>query len=167
MTFSGLERYRMTAEEKAVFLSEFQLIVSNVDLANIQLDDPAITTLSKIKGVYFCTVRVADSDYKVYAGRTESLPRRLADYKRGFQEHSPNDFKLRFFQPFFLARFPSAEFDLFFHASHDFKTKETEVIRSFKPLINERQVAKPETRSAVKQAYEKYYVQIFDGKLRE
>jgi len=155
----------MTSKEREVFLSEFQLVVRNVDLANIQLDDPAITALLKVKGVYFCTVRVADSDYKLYAGRTESLPRRLADYKRGFQEHSPNDFKLRFFQPFFLARFPSAEFSLFFHATHDFKTKETEVVRSYKPLINERQAAKPEARSAVKQAYENYYVKIFEEKL--
>lgn len=165
MTLSGLNRYQLTSEEAATFHTEFKLVMSNVNLETIKLNNPALTALSNVPGVYFWVMRLDSSTYKIYAGKTNSLPRRLRDYKNEFQEHAPNDYKLRFFQTFMLEHHSDSELDLYFIVADGHTQKENEVVRKYCPLINEKARVSEADRKIMKDAFEEYYTSIFKGKL--
>ena len=165
MALSGLDRYQLTSEEAAKFHIEFQLVMPNVDLATIKLNNPALTAISNVPGVYFWMMRLGGSTYKIYAGKTNSLPRRLRDYKNEFQEHAPNDHKLRFFQAFILKHHFDAELDLYFIVADGHTQKENEVVRKYCPLINEKARVSKADRKKMKDAFEEYYSSIFKEKL--
>ena len=165
MSFLGLNRYQLTSEEAAMFHTEFKLIMSNVNLKTIMLNNPALTALSNMPGVYFWMMRLGDGTYKIYAGKANLLPRRLRDYKNKFQEHAPNDYKLRFFQTFMLEHHSDAELDLYFVAADGHTQKENEIVRKYCPLINEKVKVSEADRKIIKGAFEKYYTSIFKGKL--
>lgn len=165
MKLSGLERYRLTNDEATKFLVEFNLIMSDINLKNIDLNDPAIKALAKKNGVYFWIMRLGDSAYKIYAGKTNSLPRRLRDYKNEFQVHAPNDHKLRFFQSFMRDHHPNAELDLYFIDADSHTQKENEVVEKYSPLINEKAGVNEAVRKEMKDAFAEYYASIFKEKL--
>ena len=165
MDISGLDRYQLASEEAAKFYIEFQLVMANVNLETIKLNNPALTALSNVLGVYFWMMRLGSSTYKIYAGETNSLPRRLRDYKNEFQEHAPNDYKLRFFQDFMLKHCADAEFDLYFIVADGHTQKENEVVRKYCPLINEKTRVSKADRKVMKDAFEEYYTSIFKEKL--
>lgn len=165
MTFSGLDRYLLTSEEASVFYAELKLIMSNVNLETIKLNNPVLTALTNVPGVYFWVMRLGSRAYKIYAGKTNSLPRRLRDYKNEFQEHAPNDYKLRFFQTFILEHHSDAELDLYFIAADGHTQKENEVVQKFCPLINEKARVSKVARKIMKDAFEEYYKNIFKEKL--
>lgn len=165
MKLSGLERYRLTNDEATKFLVEFNLIMSDINLKNIDLNDPAIKALAKKNGVYFWIMRLGDSAYKIYAGKTNSLPRRLRDYKNEFQVHAPNDHKLRFFQSFMRDHHPNAELDLYFIDADSHTQKENEIVEKYKPLINEKASVSDAMRKEMKGAFAEYYASIFKEKL--
>ena len=165
MTLLDLNRYQLNSEEKSTFHYEFKLIMSNVILENIKLNSPALKMLSNVPGVYFWMMRIGINSYKIYAGKTNSLPRRLRDYKNEFQEHSPNDYKLRFFQNFIIEHHSDAEFDLYFLTADGHTQKENEVVRKYCPLINEKARVSEADRTVMKDAFEEYYKSIFKSKL--
>ena len=165
MTLSGLNQYQLADEEAVTFHAEFKLIMSNVNLETIKLNNPALTALSNVLGVYFWVMRLGGSAYKIYAGKTNSLPRRLRDYKNEFQEHAPNDYKLRFFQTFMLEHHSDAELDLYFVDAEGHTQKENEVVRKYCPLINEKAKVSKVDKKIMKDAFEKYYASIFKEKL--
>lgn len=165
MTLSGLDRYQLTSEEAATFHTEFKLVMSNVNLETLKLNNPALAALSNVPGVYFWMMRLGSNTYKIYAGKTNSLPRRLRDYRNEFQEHAPNDYKLRFFQTFMLEHHSAAELDLYFIVADGHTQKENEIVRKYCPLINEKSRVSEPDRKILKDAFEEYYTSIFKGKL--
>ena len=118
-------------------------------------------------GVYFWILELEGKQYKVYIGRTKSLIRRLSDYTSTFQIHSPNDYKLRFFQEFIYENYKNANFSLFFRkcSKNDYTEIETSEIQRYKPLINLRAQVSVEEKNKIKKAFRSYYESVFISKL--
>ena len=165
MTTSGLDQYLLKDDEAAMFHAEFKLVLKDINLETIKLNIPELTALKNTHGVYFWMMRLGNSLYKVYVGKTNSLPRRLRDYKNEFQEHAPNDHKLRFFQTFMNERYPGSEFDLYFTVAEEHTQKEKESVRKYCPLINEKTRVSEVDRKVMKDAFAGYYASIFKSKL--
>lgn len=165
MTNSSFDQYLLNDEEAATFHAEFKLVLKNVNLETIQINNPELTALKNTHGVYFWVMRLGNSSYKIYVGKTNSLPRRLRDYKNKFQEHAPNDYKLRFFQTFINEHHPGSELDLYFTAAEEYTQKENESVRKYCPLINEKAGVSDVDRKVMKDAFAKYYGSIFKSKL--
>lgn len=96
-------------------------------------------------------------------GRTTSLARRMGHYRRAFQPHSPNDYKIRCFQEFAAARWPDAAFDLHFSECEceNCRDKETHTIRRYKPLINTLEHT-ARLRDPLRDAYSAFYNAAFE-----
>ncbi len=139
--------------------------MSNGNFETIKLNSLALTETSKVLGVYFWTMRLGNNTFKIYAGKTNSLPRRLRDYKNEFQEHAPNDYKLRFFHTLMFEYHSDAELDLYFVAANGHTQKENEVVRYYRPLINEKAKVSEADRKIIKDAFKEYYNSIFKKKL--
>ena len=167
--FPGLERYRLGNVEAVTFHERFNLVLTDVDLETLSPrgPDPKLRALRDVSGIYFWTMRSGTSTYKIYVGKTKSLPRRLSDYTNEFQVHAPNDYKLRFFQSFILSREPNAVFDLYFTegGAQGYTIDETEAVKEYGPLINERAETTAEDREVMKQAFAAHYSGIFARKV--
>lgn len=165
----GLERYRLCDDEVETFRSRFNCVLTDVDLETLapRSPDSVLHALREVAGIYFWTMRMGASTYKIYVGKTKSLPRRLSDYTNEFQVHAPNDYKLRFFQNFIRGRAPTAAFDLYFakEGTQGHTLDETEAVNLYAPLINERAETTSEDRAVMKQAFDTYYSAIFAKKL--
>lgn len=164
------QKYCFRTDESAIFKETFQKVAVNVFLENIEnrhLNEAICKSLGiedcDLTGVYFWVMNMDGIGYKIYAGKTKSLKRRLSDYTNPFQIHSPNDYKLQFFQTFILKHFPEATFDLYFMKCnmHDYTSKETEVVNTFKPLVNERAKVSLEAKEKMKAAFANYYNSVF------
>jgi len=81
--------------------------------------------------------------------------------------HSPNDYKLRFFQEFILGHAPGEKLALFFKPSsrNNYTVDETRLVKTFSPLINARPRVPEEERERMKAAFSKYYKVIFEREL--
>ena len=167
--FPGLDRYRLGDDEAATFRLRFNRVLTDVDLETLapRRPDSMLRALRDVAGIYFWTMRMGSSIYKIYVGKTKSLPRRLSDYTNDFQVHAPNDYKLRFFQGFIRSRAPTAAFDLYFvkEGTRGHTLDETEAVNLYRPLINERAETTAEDRAAMKHAFETHYSTIFAQKL--
>ena len=166
-----LARYRLLDEHSATFLAQFDLVRSDLVLATLAAadPDPSLGELTGVRGVYFLTMRLGPSVYKIYVGKTTSLPRRLADYGKAFQVHSMNDFKLRALQDFMWRRFPAAAFDLYFAKESvlGYTMDETVAVRLYQPLVNERAKKSVDARLTMQQACESHYAAVFAQKIGE
>lgn len=164
-----LESYRFDDQQRRAFGAKFDLVRRDLVLASLATGDPnpALAALADEPGVYFLTMRLDDAEYKIYAGKTTSLPRRLKDYGKPFQVHSPNDFKLRALQNVMWQRFPQAAFDLYFARESSFghTRDETAALRLYRPLVNEPVAKDVEARTAMKQAFETHYARVFARKI--
>lgn len=169
--FPGLERYRLRNDELETFHDQFNPVLKDVDIETLNLRDPdlMLRAFRDVAGIYFWVMRIGKSAYKIYVGKTKSLPRRLSDYTREFQVHAPNDYKLRFFQNFIRNCAPAAAFDLYFMKAsfQGYTLDEAEAERLYQPLINERAVISDEDRTTIKQAFKKYYETVFAQKIAE
>jgi hypothetical protein len=165
----------LKTNEKHILDEKFERISDDIRLSSLTKQD-AEELVRKVLGynpkdqigVYFWLLRADGRTYKIYVGKTKSLKRRLSDYLVGFQVHSPNDYKLQFFQDFIFERVPEAKFALFFRrcSSDDLTECETEACRLFRPLINERAHESYPAREKVKNAFKEYYEAIFQSKTR-
>uniref|UniRef100_UPI00404836C9 GIY-YIG nuclease family protein n=1 Tax=Rheinheimera sp. TaxID=1869214 RepID=UPI00404836C9 len=171
---AGLEKYKFTDEMYQALTANFCLVAESVNLDEISRDEidyrirESLTNeLSDITGVYFWTMNLHKVRYKIYAGKTKSLKRRLSDYINPFQIHSPNDYKLKFFQNFIFRNFPEATFDLYFMPCdlHSYTQHETETVKHFCPLVNERAQLSQEAKNKMKQAFAEYYDSVFAEKI--
>ncbi len=157
--------YKLLDIEMRNLESKYSLVLKSVNLNLI--DKTSLTKIPSIFGVYFWVMSYKGSKYKIYIGKTNSLKRRLNDYSINFQIHSPNDFKLRFFQDFINSHFNDSTLDLYFMecSKNDYTERETDAINTFKPVINERAHVSDEMKNKMKQAFEEYYKEIFISKL--
>lgn len=167
--FVQLDRYRLEGEHNAMFRAQFNLVRMDLVLATLAVagPDPALGALAGVRGVYFLTMRLGPSVYKIYVGKTTSLPRRLADYGKAFQVHAPNDFKLRALQDFMWQHFPSAAFDLYFARESElgYTLDETAAVRLYRPLVNERAKKNVDAMLSMQQACESHYAAVFAQKV--
>lgn len=162
-TNDGLSRYKLTDEDARLLQNfGFLLIARDVDLETIDLKLPAIAALKDQKTVYFWHMRYGGEEYKVYVGKTSSLPRRLREYRNKFQPGVPNDYKLRLFQAWAREKFPGSALDLYAAQRDDNQAVETELWRKTKPLINERANTSSHKLAS---SHAEYYWAIFEKKL--
>ena len=160
---AGLGRYILTAADiNLLDKLGFRPIANDVDLNAVDLKLPSISALKDQKCVYFWRMRHAGQEYKVYVGKTTSLPRGLREYRNKFQPEVPNDFKLRHFQSWAQDKFPGSALDLYATQCADNQAVETEIWRKTKPLINERSQTPSHN---LKNSHAEYYWTIFDQKL--
>ena len=84
-----------------------------------------------------------------------------------FQIHSPNDYKMRFFQDFIFKHIPDAKFSLFFRrcSLEEYTEIETYSLKRYNSLINQRAATKEETKEKMKQAFREYYEAVFISKI--
>lgn len=159
----GLNRYRLRPDESRVLCAEFRALLTDIDFRR-----SAPADVDPASGVYFWVLRQSSDVYKIYIGRTRSIAKRVRDYHAEFQVHSPNDFKLRFFQEFVHGHFPDATFDLYFRAEplETCKRIETECIRRYDPMMNQRS-RHHEARVALKASFAEYYSQVFGLRLTQ
>ncbi len=167
--FVQLARYRLEDEQSATFRAQFDLVRMDLVLATLAAagPDPTLSALAGVRGVYFLTMRLGPSVYKIYVGKTTSLPRRLADYGKAFQVHASNDFKLRALQDFMWQHFPAAAFDLYFarESGLGYTLDETAAVRLYRPLVNERAKKSVDARLAMQLACESHYAAVFAQKI--
>jgi hypothetical protein len=162
-TDAGLDRYKLTDNDTRLLDGlGFRLLTSNVNLEAIDFNLPAIAAFKKQKAVYFWRMRYNGEEYKIYVGKTNSLPRRLKEYGNKFQPGVPNDFKLRHFQSWSRSRFPGSALDLYAALADQNQAVETEVWQKTTPFINER-AGVPSHK--LKNSHFEYYKSIFEEKL--
>jgi hypothetical protein len=130
-------QYRFTPEDEVTLIS-FRPVLQNVDLDTVNRKAAELASHAKKSGVYCWVMRWRKARYKVYVGRTKSLPRRLKEYGNQFQPGVPNDYKLRHFQRWMREEFEGAQLDLYFVETGDHNALETAIVRKIKPFINER-----------------------------
>lgn len=167
MTNLSFKKYRFTIEELVQLEENYVLLLENVDLNNLTISEH-INVLSQYEvGVYFWVMTIDMTKYKIYIGKTNSIERRVKDYCGGFQIHSPNDYKMRFFQSFIASNVAKFSLSLHFSAQekHNYTAAETESINFFKPMINQRLITKSSHKKQLKEAYEVYYHNVFKLKL--
>jgi hypothetical protein len=167
--FSALSQYKLDANQAADFDQRFTLVLPDFGLIKDDLNHELLVDVKDVPGVYFLIMRIGQCRYKVYAGKTKTIKRRLYEYTSEFQVHAPNDYKLRFFQDFMLKHDPQIKFDLYFQKSDiDGYTKmETAVVREYKPMINQRSHTVVAERMAMKEAFATYCVQMFERRLTD
>lgn len=107
-----LTPYKFSNDELKILKIEYLSIIKNVNLSAINKN--ILEKITNDYGVYFWLMNYKNEQYKIYIGKTNSLKRRLNDYKVNFQIHSPNDFKLRFFQEFTNKHLQNSSLDLHF-----------------------------------------------------
>ena len=171
---SSFDKFKFTSEMIVSLQANFKLVAKNVNLMDMTRNDIELEichSLQKdhcnVTGVYFWVMEIKSQQYRVYVGKTKSLKRRLSDYFNNFQIHSPNDYKLNFFQNYVLGLYPDARFDLYFMPCEisEYTQNETKMVNKFSPLINERPRVSQETKNKMKQAFREYYVSVFEGKI--
>ena len=156
--------------ELKTILHEYKVISSNFLLIDINETNEATLTSKKTigdvtadAGVYFWLLALDSNRYKIYIGKTTSLKRRLGDYSNPFQIHSPNDYKMKFFQEFILNKYKNAQFQLLFKrsAKESITALETKEINAFNPLINQRKKTSKEIQLKIFNSFQAYYNESF------
>ena len=162
----GLHDYRLHGELEATFSKDFKFLLSKVDLEVLDRKEIA-ERLPDEAGCYFWILVRNEIRYRIYLGRTNSIRKRVTDYSIEFQMHSPNDFKIRFFQEFVREELPGARLDLYFAPTpiEEYKARETELVRLYRPVINERAAATEEEKALIKSAFGDFYSSVFKRKL--
>lgn len=165
MTRPDLKPFEFTEAEQVQFSSVFEVVHEDVTLPDAVSQAKSSPEAS---GCYFWVLRSELRLYKIYIGRTANLRRRMVDYANPFQIHAPNDYKLRFFQEYCREFFPYSQLDLYFLRipSGEVKNRETELVRMFAPLINQRMVSTTSQRELIYRAFSEYYTEIFQAKLQ-
>ena len=137
---------------------EFQLLLADCRLS-LGRSSPGLAALPPVSGCYLWIASHDSARFSIYAGRTSSIRRRAADYSAPFQIHSPNDFKLRFFEEELRVVLPSATLALYFQAipADLCSNRERDLIAEFRPAINTLPVPDDVVRKAVEDVYREHY----------
>ena len=161
MSYPGLTRYRFYDEELKCFSSQFVCVSKSAWLIYWDSDRGNLwpTQCPSTAGIYFWLLDLPDGKYKIYAGKTRSLKRRVKDYLNGFQPHSPNDFKLQIFQRMIADEFPDSIFELYFRETEESRLAalENHFVKEYGPLLNERNRASDSAKALLKEAYDAFF----------
>lgn len=163
----NLTPYKFSDNELKRLKTEYLLIIENVNLSAI--DKNNLEKITDNYGVYFWLMNYENQPYKIYIGKTKDLKRRINEYKSNFQIHSPNDFKLRFFQDFMNKYLNSSSLDLYFMKCQkdDYTEKETNAINLFNPIINVKSQTSDKIKDKMRQCFQEYYEDTFLNKLNK
>ncbi len=162
--------FLVSESELETITHEYEVISSNFLLIDINETTEMAFTLKKAvmdvtadAGIYFWLLDLDSICYKIYIGKTTSLKRRLGDYSNPFQIHSPNDYKIKFFQEFILNKYKKAQFRLLFKraSKESITTLETKEINTFNPLINQRKKPSKEVQLKIFDSFQAYYNESF------
>lgn len=151
------------SEERAQRIDqEFVLLLADCALS-IGRKAPGLSTLPMNPGCYIWVAQYNSSRYCVYVGRTTSIRRRASDYSAPFQLHSPNDFKLRFFEEALREAAPQSKLSLYFKALPEKESlaEEQKLIAALNPAINTLLPPTESDRCVIKDAYRQYYRSAF------
>ena len=161
-------------EPKRAFLRSCQIVCRNADLLSVDSSDIAKAELEgwNNPGIYIWTVATESKEeieYVAYVGRTKSLRRRVQEYKRNFQAHSPNDYKLQVFQRVVRSRSENASFRLYFQPlpAEELTESENRAIAQLHPMLNQRPNVSAEVRKEFLAAFESYYSAGFNSLFRD
>jgi excinuclease UvrABC nuclease subunit len=146
---------------------EFVLTASNFVLGANERN--LLKGLPMKSGCYFWVARFDNRDVKLYIGRTKSLRKRVKDYSIEFQVGAANDFKLRLVLGALASTCETLEVNLYFkeiESLDELKAAETELVRSFRPLVNSLPPPSQLEREMVLEAYRSYYVSVLTRHLR-
>lgn len=165
----AFERFRLSAEELTQFRAEFAQLVETNDLTRSLNVSQVIAKYKKVPGIYVWTTVVRDTEYKIYAGQTNSLSYRVYNYTAPFQPHSPNDFKLLIFRAFLEEVAPEATLRLYFKETPvaTLKAEEQATIARYRPLLNVPRPPTPEAKRQLQDAFARYYRSSFEGVLND
>lgn len=159
--FPGLEPFSLSADQMADIQARFALVLSDARLTIVSKQDisAAAASVQNGPGVYFWMMGAGGQNYRIYVGKTKSLARRVSDYMKDFQAHSPNDYKIRVFQQTILEKYPEAQFRLYFAAAslEKYTQIENELILRLDPLLNRRASTGAGARESFRKAFEAYY----------
>lgn len=108
-------------------------------------------------------MRYNNEEFKVYVGKSNSLPRRLREYSNKFQPGVRNGYKLRHFQFWLREKLPGSVLDLYAVLKDDNLAVETEVCQRTEPLINERVSV---SSRYLQDCHFEYYKSIFETKFK-
>lgn len=168
---SGLRQFIQSAEEAVVVSSKFTLVCEDANLVTPEcgMIQDFLKTKNAVPGVYYWSMRVAESEYKIYVGKTTSLQRRVKDYLKDFQPHSTNDYKLRIFQKAAFVCCPGAVFILRFSECNisDLTGTENEIVFRLRPLLNQRVTPPESAKATLQRAFEDYYAAGFNALLED
>ncbi|ENJ1793123.1 hypothetical protein AB0557_004337 [Vibrio parahaemolyticus] len=173
---SKFDKFKFTDEMVVSLNANFKLVAKNVNLMDVTKSDIELEICHSLQydhcnvtGVYFWVMEIESQQYRIYVGKTKSLSRRLSDYFNNFQIHSPNDYKLKFFQDYVLDLHHRAKFELYFMPCDisEYTQNETKMVNKFTPLINERARVSQDTKDKMKQAFQEYYVSVFEAKINK
>jgi hypothetical protein len=158
MQIEQLKTFELTTADADLVGHEFTLLLADCRLSELTATE-CRAKLPAQSGCYLWIMCLDSSRYKIYVGQTRSILKRVTDYSRGFQIHSPNDYKLRFFEEAMRETFPQGTLDLYFAAMKldDCQTRETELVRHLAPLINTLPVANEQERGLIRDAFRAYY----------
>ena len=152
------------------FLEQFQLVCENASLLTSKETDIGRAEGSQwnLVGVYLWSVITGNSpsaEHVVYIGKTRSFRRRVQEYRRGFQAHSPNDYKLQVFQHVVHDKDELATFRLYFRSVpvEEITATENDAVERFDPVLNRRAPVSSEARSDFQRAFERYYTAGFNA----
>lgn len=147
--------------ERGLIEKQFTLHSAELDFS---LRNPKyLATVPNVSGVYFIGGIRDGALLKAYIGKAASLRKRLNDYHRGFQVHSPNDGKMRFLQEWLQQEDPGWRLCLYTIAVgvRDISRKEGEWIAELKPLVNGTIRADSSHKEEVRTAYRGYFHGFF------
>lgn len=165
----GLEAFCLSLEGRGGLESRFQLALEDANFIARSKEDirQAIPGTYNTSGVYFWVMSVGELRYRIYIGKTKSLVRRVADYLKEFQAHSPNDYKIRIFQQTILKLEPTTRFSLYFMQSPlgSYTNLENDLIREYDPLLNRRAEVSQAAKDSFRIAFETFYRAGFETAL--
>ena len=168
-SFGGFGNFLFDGAQAASLRAEFDLLITDTDLSRCDRVARVIVDYKAIPGIYFWVMRLADEEYKIYIGKTNSMSYRTQNYVGEFQPHSPNDFKMRIFRGFMAEIAPLAALDLYFckHDVSNITQAENLAVAKYNPLLNRRLRPSIEARLALRDAFSSYYRSSFEQALRE
>jgi hypothetical protein len=150
---AAFERFKFSGEELEHFRSEFKSVIDTTDLARSPELTAAMLKYDKVPAVYFWTAVLESVEFKIYAGKTNSLGYRIRNYSATFQPHSPNDFKLLVFGAFLQELAPAAALRPLLNAprspSTEAKAAVAGGVRCVLPLFVRRRFERPKRRTSV------------------
>ncbi|MEK6244358.1 MAG: GIY-YIG nuclease family protein [Pseudomonadota bacterium] len=125
--------------------------------------------ISEERGVYFVSGEREGNPLKVYVGKANNFRKRLRDYHRGFQVHSPNDRKLAFVQEWLGRADPQWQLRLHtleVEQGKDLDKVERKWIRLLDRLVNGTVRLGDQEKEKIHAAYRNYFHEFFANKLR-
>jgi hypothetical protein len=118
--------------------------------------------LGEEPGTYLWTIVSGTEQYTLYVGKCSNLAKRIYAYTQSFQPHAPNDRKLAFSQAALRDLLGEAAFDLYFKPCprEEIDRMETDGIKTFSPLMNQRSPYSAEARLEFEAMYEAFYRRV-------